>query len=111
MKYTPSTPLGGSWAGYVEVDQAYDWDPVSVDPAIEEASVVGLEAPLWTETIRTLSDVEYMALPRLAGHAEIGWSAADRRSWTEYRVRLGHHGSRLAAMGVRFYRSPQVPWQ
>jgi hexosaminidase len=51
-----------------------------------------------------------MTFPRLAGHAEIGWSPATGRSWEEYRVRLGAHGARWAAMGVNFYRSPQVEW-
>jgi hexosaminidase len=49
--------------------------------------------------------------PRLLGHAEIAWSAAAGRSWPSYRRRLAAQGPRLDALGVAFYRSPEVPWR
>jgi hexosaminidase len=111
MKYTPSTTLGQDWAGTIEVSNAYTWDPVTQVSGLSEADILGVEAPLWTETIQTVADVDYMAFPRLPGYAEIGWSAQAGRNWGEYRVRLGTHGPRLTAMGVNFYASPQVPWK
>jgi hexosaminidase len=50
-----------------------------------------------------------MIFPRLAGHAELGWSGPGQ-GFGEYRRRLAHHGKRLSALGVNFYRSPQVAW-
>jgi hexosaminidase len=111
MKYTSSTPLGQTWAGTIEVDKAYEWDPASVLPGVAEPDILGVESPLWTETLTTMRDLEMMAFPRLAGHAEIGWSPATARSFAEYRVRLAGHGPRLSAMGVDFYRSPLVSWR
>lgn len=111
MKYDASTRLGLSWAGYTDVQDGYTWDPATQVADVSGSSVLGLEAPLWTETIRTMDDIEFMAFPRLSGHAEIGWSPTIRRNWTEYRVRLGTHGPRLRAMGVNYYRSSQVPWR
>jgi hexosaminidase len=111
MKYSPSTALGQDWAGYIEVKDAYSWDPATQVAGVQEGDVLGVEAPLWTETIHTMADIEAMAFPRLAGYAEIGWSPATGRNWDEYKVRLGTHGPRLTAMGVNFYRSPQVPWK
>jgi len=72
---------------------------------------LGVEAPLWSETLQTIQDIEFMAFPRLPGVAEIGWSPAGNRGWDEYKIRLGAHGPRLTAMEVNFYRSPQVPWK
>ena len=110
MKYDESTRLGLSWAGYVEVQDAYTWDPATQVEGVGEDNVLGVEALLWTETVETIDDIEYMTFPRRAGHAEIGWSPAKGRNWEEYRVRLGTHGARWMVMGVGFYRSPQVPW-
>jgi hexosaminidase len=110
MKYDSATRLGLDWAGYTSVQQAYSWDPSTEVAGVSEADVVGVEAPLWSETLGTMADVEFMAFPRLLGYAEIGWSPAGGRSWGEYRKRLASHGPRLAALGVRFYRSPEVPW-
>jgi hexosaminidase len=110
MKYDASTSLGGTWAGYTDVRDAYDWDPADQAVGVTERDVLGVEAPLWSETIMTMNDIEFLAFPRLPGYAEIGWSTRAGRRWSEYRTRLAAHGPRLAEMGVNFYRSPQVPW-
>ncbi len=111
QKYNPSTELGLNWAGYIEAQEAYTWDPATVLSGVTEGQILGVEAPLWTETIRTRADIEYMVFPRLIGIAEIGWSAADGREWSEYRLRLAEHGPRLDFWKINFYRSPQVPWK
>ena len=111
MKYDASTTLGQNWAGYIEVKDAYDWDPATQVAGVSEGDIMGLEAPLWTETIQSMADIEQMAFPRLLVFAEIGWSSVASRNWDEYRARLGAHGPRLTALGVHFYRSPQVPWK
>jgi hexosaminidase len=111
MKYDPATPLGLHWAGYTSVRDAYTWDPARQVPGVGARDVLGVEAPLWSETTRTIADVEYLAFPRLIGIAEIAWSPARGRSWAEYRLRLAAQGPRLAALGVSFYRSPEVPWR
>ena len=110
MKYHASTPLGLIWAGYIDVQDAYTWDPATQVDGVSESDILGVEAPLWSETLQTIDDIEFMAFPRLPGYAEIGWSPATGRSWDEYRIRLGVHGLRLTAMGVNFYRSLLVPW-
>jgi hexosaminidase len=111
MKYDVPTLLGLEWAGRISVEQAYNWDPAAYLDDVPESQVLGLEAPLWSETLKSLSDIEWMAFPRLLGHAEIGWSPVAPRHWDEYRLRLGAHGPRLAAMNVNFCRVPQVAWQ
>lgn len=111
MQYDTLTPLGLHWAGYTEVDKAYEWDPASLVEGIGKAEILGVEAPLWTETVTTLDDIEYMIFPRIAGIAEIGWSAPGKRGWSGYRARLAQHGPRLNAMGVNFYHSKLVDWQ
>jgi hexosaminidase len=110
MKYDPSTPIGLEWAGYVDVERSYDWNPATQIDGVDEANVLGIEAALWTETITDIRDAEFMSFPRLPGVAEAGWSSSGR-SWDEYRLRLATHGPMWEAMGVNFYRSRQVPWE
>ncbi len=111
MKYDDACPLGLKWAGFISVEDAYSWEPAAQVAGVSEADILGVEAPLWSETLRTIGDIEYMAFPRLPGMAEIGWSPAAGRSWDEYRLRLAAHGRRMHALGVNFYRAPQVPWK
>jgi hexosaminidase len=111
MKYDPSSPLGLHWAGYTNVQDAYAWDPARQVPGVGTKAVLGVEAPLWSETVQSIRDAEYLAFPRLIGIAEIGWSPARGRSWREYRERLGAQAPLLDALRVNFYRSREVPWR
>ncbi|MFC6061726.1 beta-N-acetylhexosaminidase [Streptomyces ochraceiscleroticus] len=110
MKYTKDTELGLSWAGYVEARRSYDWDPGAYLAGAPAGSVLGVEAPMWSETLSESDQVEYMAFPRLPGIAELGWSPASTHDWDTYKVRLASQGPRWDAMGIDYYRSPQVPW-
>ncbi|KUM69359.1 beta-N-acetylhexosaminidase [Streptomyces curacoi] len=110
MKYTADTPLGLDWAGLVEVKRSYDWDPGNYLAGAPSSAIRGVEAPLWTETITKSADIEYMAFPRLAGVAELGWSPASTHDWEDYKVRLAAQGPRWDALGIGYYQSPQVPW-
>lgn len=107
QKYDPSTPLGVTWAGPTSVEKAYSWDPTDIAP---EDRLLGVEGPLWSETISSLSQVEFLAWPRMAGIAEIGWTPRAERSWSTYRLRLAAQAPRWEIEGVNFYRSPEVPW-
>jgi hexosaminidase len=110
MQYDSTTKLGLNWAAYIEVDNAYMWDPVTLVPGIKKENILGIEAPLWSETITNIDDIEYMVFPRLPGIAEIGWTPAAKRDWNEYKVRLGRHGERFKAMDIDYYPSNRVPW-
>jgi hexosaminidase len=110
MKYTAQSPVGQDWAGRIEVRTAYDWNPGTYLSGVPASAVLGVEAPLWTETIVTEDHVEYMAFPRLPAIAELGWSPWSTHDWDAFRLRLGAQGPRWTIMGIDFYRSPQVPW-
>lgn len=107
MKYDADHPLGLEWAGHVDVRDAYDWDPADV---ADDAAVAGVEAPLWTETILTIEDIERMLFPRLPGVAERAWSAAPSRDWTDFRTRLAAHEDVWRRSGTGYHRSAQIDW-
>ena len=56
----------------INVQTGYSWDPATQISGLAESNIVGVEAPLWTETIITSADIDYMTYPRLPGYAEIG---------------------------------------
>ena len=103
--------LGLNWAGNISVRHAYDWDPASIVKGAAEGAVLGVEAPIWSETLVHLRDVEYMAFPRLAAVAEVAWSPADRRQWDDFARRLGAQAPRWQALGVNFHRTAEVSWE
>jgi hexosaminidase len=76
MQYDSTTQLGLHWAAYIEVDSSYLWDPATYVEGVTQENIIGVEAPLWSETVTTMEEIEFMIFPRLCGIAEIGWSPA-----------------------------------
>jgi hexosaminidase len=110
MKYDSTTKIGLDWAARIEVDSSYNWDPATRVPGLPKENILGIEAPLWSETVTTMDEIEYLVFPRLLGVAELGWTPAESRQWDEYKVRLGNHAPRLRAMDINFYESKLVTW-
>ncbi|MFO0601155.1 MAG: family 20 glycosylhydrolase, partial [Myxococcaceae bacterium] len=113
MQYSlnvPSPRVGTFWAGFVEVSDAYGWDPGAwlADGGVRESQVLGVEGAAWTETIATEEQLEVMVFPRVVALAELGWSA--QRNPRTFFDRLGRHGPRLRQLGVGFFSSTQVSW-
>jgi hexosaminidase len=111
MKYDSITPLGLNWAGYLPVKKAYDWDPRSLVPDLDADQIIGLEAPLWTETIEDFDDLALMVFPRIIGHSEIGWTPKKRRNWEDYSQRLSYHGPLLDHLEVKYYTAEEIDWK
>jgi hexosaminidase len=110
MKYDSASPLGLDWAALISVKDSYDWEPGSYVDGLEESDILGIEAPLWAETLSTMKDIEYMAFPRLIGLAELAWSSKGH-NWEEYKRRLAAHGKRMQAMDINFFKSSDVEWE
>jgi len=110
MKYDSSTTLGLKWAALIDLRRAYEWDPATIIPGVGDPSILGIEGPLWAETLTKRSDYEFLAFPRLIALAELAWSPAPRLGWDDFRRRVAAHGARLAALGVNFARVPEVDW-
>jgi hexosaminidase len=110
MQYDSTSRIGLNWAAYIEVDSSYQWDPAKLVPGIGRDKIMGVEAPLWTETVVTMDDIEYLVFPRLPGVAEIGWTPSSARNWDDYKGRLANHAKMWKAMGIDYYRSPKIQW-
>jgi hexosaminidase len=111
MKYTQLTEIGLNWAGLVEVRTAYDWEPATYAKGATERDIVGVEAPLWTETVENITAAQYLIMPRLPALAEVGWSDPARKDWEAFRTRLAAHAPRWRVLGINYYPSPQVEWR
>ena len=71
MKHSPSDQLGQTWAGYITAEQAGDWEPATLIPGLDPASILGVEAAIWTEFIHSEADLNYMLFPRLEAFARV----------------------------------------
>jgi hexosaminidase len=104
----PSEPPGR--ASVVSLEDVYRFE--TMRPEIPEEArhhVLGLQGNLWTEHIRTESRVGWMAFPRAAAVAELGWTPAARRDWYDFRRRLAAMPARYEALGMTYAKSAFDP--
>ncbi len=111
MKYNNSSKHGLKWAGLIPLSTAYNWNPSTYLSGLPKSAILGLEAPLWSETITEGSEMEYLAFPRAIAYAELGWSVDAKRSWQSFKQRLGAQGPYLQRLNVNYYRSPDIKWK
>lgn len=111
MQYDTLSKYGLHWAAYIPVDSAYVWTPENYHMGIKKENILGLESPLWSETISNSDELEYLAFPRVIGHAELGWSAEENRDWENYKVRLANQAPFLDKMDVKYYPSKLIDWK
>ncbi len=89
--------------GDLPLARVYSYDPI---PAAIEADkvhhVLGVQGQLWGEFIATPEHLNYMAYPRAAALAEVGWSAREAKDYAPFVGRLRRHLERLRTLGVHF---------
>lgn len=86
----------------------FDPAPASLD-AGERAHILGVQANIWTEHIRTEQRVEYMAFPRAAALADVAWSPPERHDWRNFLERLAPQLDRYRALGLNYAQSAFEP--
>ena len=59
---------GLNWGGYTDEYRSFDWEPL-IHP-----NVVGMNAQLWGEVIRSFAQVEWQIYPKIYGLAERAWN-------------------------------------
>lgn len=93
----PDQPPGREYL--LTLKDVYDFDaaPPHLDEA-ERAHIIGVQANIWTEHIRTEERVWLMSFPRAAALAEVGWSGT--RDWKSFLARLATQMSRYKSLGI-----------
>ncbi|MBC6998822.1 family 20 glycosylhydrolase [Cytophaga sp. FL35] len=110
MQYDSLSKHGLHWAAFIPTDTAYIWTPEKYE-GIPVENILGIEAPLWSETVSDIGEAEYLAFPRAIGYAELSWSTPEDRNWENYKIRLGNQAPFLDRMNVKYYPSPLIDWK
>ena len=91
--------------GFIPVERVYSFEPVPKQlNAAESALVLGAQANLWTEYIPTFSQVQYMAMPRVAALAEVLWTDARHKNYNDFLDRVPALFATYDALGYNYAR-------
>lgn len=75
--------------GYTPVEKVYAFEPVPSALDEEQAKlVIGAQCNLWTEYIKTFSQIQYMILPRLAALCEVQWTEPQLKDYESFKERI-----------------------
>ena len=78
-------PVGG----YINLEKVYSYEPVPDDWSEQEKRhVIGVQANVWCEYMPEERIRQYQVLPRLAALSEVQWTAASRKSYSDFLERL-----------------------
>lgn len=89
--------------GFTTLEKVYSYEPTPSELKDKEAKyILGAQANVWTEYIKTPEHVEYMALPRMCALAEVVWSPKEKRNWEDFQRRLQLHLKRLDFLNVNY---------
>lgn len=94
---SPDEPL--AIGGYTPLEKVYRWNPVPQDLEKEKHRyILGGQANLWSEYIKTYSGVEYMVYPRGMAMSEALWTQAD--DYSDFLKRFVKHNVYWKSNGV-----------
>lgn len=100
MSRTRYTYLDHSYR-LMPLKKTYNHDPVSkrLDPQYHE-NVLGIEAPMWTEWVRTEKRLYHQVFPRLMAIAETAWTPRSKKDFNSFQLRLKNFYKHLILLDI-----------
>ncbi|HET9330723.1 MAG TPA: beta-N-acetylhexosaminidase [Steroidobacteraceae bacterium] len=80
----------------------YHFEVLPGELAALSQHVLGVQANLWTEHVRTEERAAYMTWPRAAALAEVAWSPQASRDWDNFLARLPAEFDRYRTLGIHY---------
>lgn len=92
--------------GFTTVQKVYGYDPLPAELSADESKyILGAQANVWTEYMKTPSKVEYMIFPRMSALSEVLWSSKEIKSWPDFEKRMLAEMKRYDWWGVQYSKA------
>ena len=91
--------------GYRPIDSVYSFNPVPEQfrGTAKAKHILGCQAQLWTEYMKTWDKVEYQAFPRIAALAEVAWTETKNKNYENFTTRLKPMIQRYQKEGINCF--------
>ena len=70
-------------------------------------NILGIEAPLWTEWVRNVKELDWQTFPRLIAIAETNWTPKENKNFKSFKKRLEYLLKRLDTYGVHYAKKSE----
>ncbi len=90
--------------GYTTLESVYNYEPIpeNLDEEYHQY-VLGAQANVWTEYMKTSDHVEYMVYPRALALAETVWTRPENKDWDNFKEKMGQQYQLLDARDVNYH--------
>ena len=97
----------GRREGNATFSKIYAYNPIPKDIAPDKKKyILGVQANLWSEYIRSPYAHEYLTFPRILALSEIGWTDIDNKNWYDFLQRTAPQYVRFDEAKIN-YRLPE----
>lgn len=88
----------------LDVQTVYNFEPVpsALSSSPYATNILGAQCCLWGEYVPSPENVEFKLFPRLCAMAEVTWTPAASKNYTDFSNRLLTQEQRLAQMGINY---------
>jgi len=97
----------GRQEGNAALNKIYAYNPIPKDIAPDKKKyILGVQANLWAEYIRSPYAHEYLTFPRILALSEVGWTNTDNKNWYDFLQRTSPQYTRFQDAKIN-YRLPE----
>ncbi|MFT4092083.1 MAG: beta-N-acetylhexosaminidase [Niabella sp.] len=100
--------LGRKWGEeYNSLEHVYNFNINKIQQisASNRQQILGIQANLWTETIKDEKRLCYMIFPRIAALAETAWTDAGNKSFSDFKANLEKQYRLYSEQQINFYQA------
>jgi hexosaminidase len=92
--------------GYTPLHKVYEYQPIPEALNEEESTfILGAQANIWTEYMKTFDHVQYMIFPRITAMSEVLWGTAQPAHYEAFENRVVAHMRDWEKKGIRFSKA------
>ena len=89
--------------GIESIAEVYGFNAIPDDLTADQARhIIGVQANLWTEHVRTVKRAQHAVFPRIAALAEVAWSTPQQHDWARFIARMPAQLQRYRKLGIQF---------
>lgn len=101
-KETEPLAIGGD----LPLQKVYHYEPLPEElPEEKHKYILGAQANVWTEYMKTPEHVEYMVFPRMDAISEVVWTKRELKNYEDFLKRLEKQMKRYEKMGINYSRA------
>ena len=93
---------------FTSLGRAYRYEPIPKNLKVDYYNnILGIEAPMWTEWVRNINELDWQSFPRLLAYAETGWTPREQKKFNSFKSRLENILIRLDLLGVSYAKKDE----